>query len=124
MKSFDILYTKVLLSKLYIYGFRGQPYDLLKPYLTSLSQQFRINSEVSDLFFSTHDVPKGSILDPMFFSKIHIRLTKLINFFNFVLYVDDRTLLSQSLETYQLKTTINSVIGLMLSYISLVAGYM
>ena len=29
MKAFDSLDIKVLLSKLYFYGFRGLPYDLL-----------------------------------------------------------------------------------------------
>ena len=46
-KAFDTVLPQILLDKLYNYGIRGSPYNLLKNYLTNRQQRVKLNNKTS-----------------------------------------------------------------------------
>ena len=66
-KAFDSVDHNVLLSKLYSYGIRGNPYELLKNYLFNRTQYTMVNGCSSSLLPLCTGVPQGSVLGPLFF---------------------------------------------------------
>lgn len=75
-KAFDRVDHSVLLTKLWLMGFRGNVHDLLRSYLTDRVQTVRAaeNGEViqSTWLKSERGIPQGSILGPFLFSCIQM----------------------------------------------------
>ena len=66
-KAFDTVYHQILLSKLELYGIKGQTINLLKSYLTNRKQKCQIRNSFSPERHIKCGVPQGSILGPLLF---------------------------------------------------------
>ena len=61
-KAFDTVSHKILLKKLYHYGVRGKPHQLLKSYLSNRKQRTKIGNVISDIALVLWGVPQGFVL--------------------------------------------------------------
>ena len=66
-KAFDTIGHKMLLCKLYNYGVRGTPHNLIKSYLSNRKQYVKIGSQESEKLAVKYGVPQGSVLGPLLF---------------------------------------------------------
>ena len=66
-KAFDTVNHKMLLYKLYNYGIRGTPHNLIKSYLSNRKQYVKIGSQESEKLIVKYGVPRGSALGPLLF---------------------------------------------------------
>ena len=66
-KAFDVLDHKILLNKLYQYGFRGLSHAWLISYLANRSLQVYIHNKLSAVTLINTGVPQGSNLGPLLF---------------------------------------------------------
>jgi hypothetical protein len=66
-KAFDTISHNFLITKLYSYGIRGIPLQLLHAYLTDRSCQTLIEKDLSSPRIINLGVPQGSILGPLLF---------------------------------------------------------
>ena len=65
--AFDSVNHRILLKKLYHYGFRGKIYELLTFYLADRQIMTKINEKKSAPRIIDHGVPQGSVLGPLLF---------------------------------------------------------
>ena len=65
--AFDTVDRKILLDKLYQYGFRGTIHKLMTNYLTGRNQSFYSNQSVSNMRECTISVHQVSLLGPFLF---------------------------------------------------------
>ena len=66
-KTFDTIDHRILLCKLYNYGIRGTPHDLIKSYLINRKQYVKIGTQESEKLIVKYRVPQGSVLGPLLF---------------------------------------------------------
>ena len=66
-KPFDTVNHSILLSKLNSYRIKGNPYELLSPYLDNHTQKFAVNGFPSKSCTLTCGIPQGTILGPLLF---------------------------------------------------------
>ena len=66
--AFDVVDTQLLLKKLELYGFDRNAIQWAWSYLTYRSQAVYIEGSLSSLLPLEADVPKGSILGPLFYT--------------------------------------------------------
>jgi hypothetical protein len=90
-KAFDSLSHKILLDKLYHYGFRGVIFDWLSSYLHNRFQYVSCNGNDSVLRLITTGIPQGSILGPILFLIYINDLPNITSNARFVLFADDTT---------------------------------
>ena len=90
-KAFDTVNHEILMKKLYNYGIRGTPSDLLKSYLSNRKQFVRIKNCPSELKHISNGVPQGSILGPILFLFFINDLPLCSNILMPTLYADDTT---------------------------------
>ena len=95
-KAFDTVDHKILLKKLFSYGFRDMSFEWLESYLSNRFQVTKVNECISDMRAEeAFGVPQGSVLGPLFFllyiNDINTALTC-----NFHLYADDTILIHSS----------------------------
>ena len=86
-KAFD-----TLLTKLYNYGIRGTPHNLIKSYLSNRKQYVKIGDEGSGKLVVKYVVPQGSLLGPLLFLLYINDLKHAIKSkasFEIILYTDD-----------------------------------
>ena len=90
-KAFDTLNHNTLLNKLYHYGIRGTPLDLLKSYLSDRKQKVSVNGTESQYLPIDIGVPQGSILGPLLFIIYVNDILNAATEANIGLYADDTT---------------------------------
>ena len=90
-KAFDTLNHNTLLNKLYLYGIRGTPLDLLKSYLSDRKQKVSVNGTESQYLPIDIGVPQGSILGPLLFIIYVNDILNAATEANIGLYADDTT---------------------------------
>ena len=66
-KAFDTIDHKILMHKLYNYGIRGLPYELILSYLSNRFQCTKFNGHNSDNEKVVYGVPQGSVIGPLLF---------------------------------------------------------
>ena len=73
-KAFDTVDHFILISKLEHLGIRGVPLELIKSYFSNRKQYVVFGSSESTQKEISVGVPQGSILGPLFFSRVHATL--------------------------------------------------
>ena len=66
-KAFDTANHPILLSKLYLYGVKGNAYELLSSYFDNRKQKCAVNGVLSESCTLTCGIPQGTILGPLLF---------------------------------------------------------
>lgn len=91
-KAFDSVDHKILLSKLNLYGIRGNTLKWFQSYLWNRQQIVLVNNTKSDVENISHGVPQGSVLGPLLFLIYINDITKASSLFKYILFADDSTL--------------------------------
>ena len=66
-KAFDLVDSRLLIRKLFPYGFNNDALELVKCYFTNRFQHTKIGDIISEEFNINLSVPQGSVLGPLFF---------------------------------------------------------
>jgi hypothetical protein len=115
-KAFNSLDRKILLKKIYAYGFRGVIYNWFSSYLDNRFQFVEINGVKSFLALDYLGVPQGSVMGPLLFLLYINDLPLLSNLCKFILFADDTTVLFHEKSLPRLSVTINSILPLLHSW--------
>ena len=93
-KAFDTVDHKILLKKLWCYGFQNQFFDWFESYLTDRQQLTLVNNIMSDLLHEdVYGVPQGSVLGPLLFLLYIDDIKSVIQNAYCHLYADDTIIL-------------------------------
>lgn len=93
-KAFDSINHKILLKKIFAYGFRGPFFNLLQDYLANRTQYISICNTRSAEVFLKSGVPQGSVLSPLLFNLYVNDLAKSVSGCQLYQYADDTLLVS------------------------------
>ena len=66
-KAFDLVDSKILIRKLFHYGFDNNAIELIKDYFTNRKQYIKMDAIRSKIVKSELSVPQGSVLEPLLF---------------------------------------------------------
>lgn len=94
-KAFATISHKVLLKKLYDYGFRGPFYRILQDFLTNRTQHVSLCNATSVNVPLKAGVPQGSVLSPLLFNLYVNDLAKTVLGCDIYQYADDTLLFSR-----------------------------
>lgn len=89
--AFDQVDHKLLLKKLWAYGFRGSAVKYLRSYLANRTQHVFFNGSLSDPVFQICGVPQGSCLGPLLYSIFVNDLPDVLSKASMTVYADDST---------------------------------
>ena len=106
-KAFDTLSHSVLLSKLSFYGIRGLPHSWFCSYLRNRKQFTVYDGQSSNSKMISSGVPQGSILGPLLFVIYINDIVNCSDFFKFVLFADDTSLIVSDINFNSLVRKIN-----------------
>ena len=107
-KAFDTVNHSILLSKLDLYGIRGNANQWFRSYLRNRKQKVFVNGVESNFLLVNSGVPQGSILGPfLFLIKIN-DFEKATNYFSLRLFADDTSLTATGKDLDVLLQRINS----------------
>jgi hypothetical protein len=115
-KAFDLVDTKLLLRKLFHYGFSDSANEMVSNYFMNRQQLVKINSVCSSFKPIKLGVPQGSVLGPLFFIIFINDLPFLLNQFKSKLFADDTTLLDSDKELDVLITKFVNKLKLLLEW--------
>lgn len=106
-KAFDTVDHKILLKKLYCYGFRDGSFDWLESYLSNRHQVTLVNNTMSDVISEeSYGVPQGSVLGPLLFLVYINDLESAIHNSYFHLYADDTIIIQSCNSPIELKSAL------------------
>lgn len=97
-KAFDTVNHKILLSKLYAIGIRGNLYSWFQSYLGKRMQFVYFNGVQSDTKEITHGVPQGSILGPLLFLIYVNDFSRASDIFFSIMYADDTNIFIEGIK--------------------------
>ena len=86
-KAFDTVNHSILLSKLDLYGIRGNENQWFRSYLSNRKQKIFVNGVESNFLLVNSGVPQGSILGPFLFLIYVNDFEKATNYFSLRLYL-------------------------------------
>ena len=96
-KAFVTVDHKILLKKLWCYGFQNQSFEWFESYLTSRQQLTLLNNVESDLRHEdAYGVPQGSVLGPLLFLLYINDIKSVIQNSYCHLYADDTIILKSA----------------------------
>ena len=111
-KAFDTLDPEILLQKLSYYGVNGPAIKWFKTYLYDRPHFVEFDHCESDTKILSLGVPQGSILGPLLFTIYINDIQFCSDFFHFIKYADDTTLLSPNVSyNNHISTVINDEIN-------------
>jgi hypothetical protein len=99
-KAFDTLDHDILLQKLNLYGIQATSLSWFRSYLTNRKQFVDINQHSSTPLLISTGVPQGSILGPLLFILYINDIVYSSDFFQFIMYADDTTLICNKTPTH------------------------
>ena len=106
-KAFDTVNHSILLSKLDLYGIRGDENQWFTSFLSNRKQKVFVNGVESNFLLVNSGVPQGSILGP-FLLLIYINdFEKAANYFSLRLFADDTSLTATGKDSDVLLQRIN-----------------
>lgn len=106
-KAFDTVDHKILLKKLFCYGFRNAAFSWLESYLSDRRQVTLVNNWTSDVIAEgSYGVPQGSVLGPLLFLVYINDLKSAIQLSFFHLYADDTIIICSCDSTQELKLSL------------------
>ena len=107
-KAFDTVNHSILLSKLDVYGIRGNENLRFRSYLSNRKQKVFVNGVESNFLLVNSGVPQGSILGPHLFLIYINDFEKATNYFSLRLFADDTSLTATGKDLDVLLQRINS----------------
>ena len=107
-KAFDTVNHSILLSKLDLYGIRGDENQWFRSYLSNRKQKVFVNGVESNFHLVNSGVPQGSILGPFLFLIYINDFEKATNYFSLRLFADDTSLTATGKDLDVLLHRINS----------------
>ena len=93
-KAFDILNPKIMIEKLKYYGVSDSAIAWFASYLSERPHYVALGNDQSETKINSLGVPQGSILGPLLFIIYVNDLSCSTNFFDFIQYADDTTLIN------------------------------
>ena len=115
-KAFDTVDSKLLLSKLFDYGFDTGSLLLIADYFTNRSQKTKMGNSISESKPILLGVPQGSILGPIFFLIFINDLLFYLSDVSAKLFADDTTLYCCGSELDRLKIKFGKIIDQLLEW--------
>ena len=107
-KAFDTVNHSISLSKLDLYGIRGDENQWFRSYLSKRKQKVFVNGVESNFLLVNSGVPQGSILGPFLFLIYINDFEKATNYFSLRLFADDTSLTATGKDLDVLLQRINS----------------
>jgi hypothetical protein len=122
-KAFDCIQHNILMDKLYKYGVRGIPHELIKSYLTNGTQQVKIahieNNQMKEYLSGSllvrYGVPQGSVLGPLFFI-LYINDIPHLTQGRSIMYADDTSILNMGQDINELQHITSVYLGAVEQY--------
>ena len=107
-KAFDTVNHRILMDKLYHYGFRGHAFNWIQDYLNNRKQFVEFKGELSEYQTVRCGIPQGSILGPLLFILYINDIQHSSNLLKFILFADDTNVFFSDKDIDRLQSTLNS----------------
>ena len=111
-KAVDTVYHKILFTKLYRYGIRGNALEFMKSYLSNRLQVVKLGKISSEQGKINIGLPQGSILGPMFFILYINDLLEITDYGDLVYYADDTAVVGAGKTWFDARNRLNEYLQL------------